>query len=145
MNENIELVKHIYKDSEMATYTITELLNDLKEKDNKIKDIGENILKEYQHFLLESKKLLEDDNEELPSSGMMSKIGAKIGIIKDVTNDNSDSSIADMLIKGISMGSIEMEKKISNYKDKVDKKYMDLANNFLKFQEKSINELKKYL
>ena len=31
---------------------------------------------------------------------------------KEVKKDNSDAAIADMLIKGVSMGSIEMEKKI---------------------------------
>ena len=43
------------------------------------------------------------------------------------------------------MGSIEMEKQIKNYKDHVDKDDMKLAKKFLKFQEKAIEELKKYL
>ena len=38
-----------------------------------------------------------------------------------------------------------MEKKISLYKDSVEKEYLKLAKDFLKFQEKTIDELKKYL
>ena len=38
-----------------------------------------------------------------------------------------------------------MEKQIKNYKDRVDKDDMKLAKKFLKFQEKAIEELKKYL
>ena len=37
MKHNNELLKHIYKDASMATYTITTLLEDLKDKNNKIK------------------------------------------------------------------------------------------------------------
>ena len=59
--------------------------------------------------------------------------------------DNSDAAMAEMLIQGISMGSIEIEKQIKNYKDHVDKDDMKLAKKFLKFQEKAIEELKKYL
>lgn len=35
MKENCELLEHIYKDSEMASYTLTKLIRDLKDKDNK--------------------------------------------------------------------------------------------------------------
>ena len=66
-------------------------------------------------------------------------------IKKEVNSDNSDSAIADMLIKGISMGSIDMEKKISEYKNEVNKTDLELANNFKKFQEETIEQLKQYL
>jgi len=68
-----------------------------------------------------------------------------MGISKEVKDDNSDSAIADMVIQGISMGSIEMEKKIAAYKDQIDKEYLSIARDFLKFQQKTINDLKKFL
>lgn len=40
-------------------------------------------------------------------------MAASMGIGKEVRSDNSDSSIADMLIKGISMGTLDMQKKIA--------------------------------
>ena len=69
----------------------------------------------------------------------------KMGISKEVKSDNSDSAIADLLIKGISMGSIDMEKKIEQYKDEVSNNELELAREFLKFQEKTIDKLKDYL
>lgn len=145
MNEKIELLKHIYKDSEMASYTIEELLQDLKDKDNKIKKLVQELLNSYQEFLYKSKDILKSKNEELPQNGVMNKIGAKMGIDKNVRNDNSDSSIADMLIKGISTGIIDTEKKINDYNDVVNKETLDLAKKFLTFQEESIEKLKGYL
>ena len=70
---------------------------------------------------------------------------AGTSIKKEVNNDNSDSSIADMLIKGISMGSIDMEKKIHAYDKDVNKEDLSMAKEFLKFQEKCIDKLKAYL
>lgn len=145
MNENLELYKHILKDSDMSIFSLTELLKDLKDKDNKIKATVEDILKGYERYLEETKAYLETHDIKLEYDGMMAKMGAGMGIKMEVFNDNSDSSIADMLIKGISMGTIDMEKKISDYKDEVDKDELKFAKDFYKFQEDVIDNLKKYL
>ena len=50
-----------------------------------------------------------------------------------------------MIIKGISTGSTQMEKKIKAYDKEVDKSDIDVAREFLKFQEKTIDKLKEYL
>lgn len=145
MKEKNELLLHIYKDAEMGAYTITKLLEDLKEKDNKIKGTLEKTLKDYQKFASKSKEYLEKDNAEIKENNMFSKVMAKMGINKEVTRDNSDASIADMLIKGISMGSIDMEKKIKDYQKEVDKNELNFAKKFLEFQEKTIEIYKDYL
>lgn len=145
MKENFELYEHIYKDAEMSCYTLEKLMKNLKEKDNKIKRVLEDILKEYTSFLTSTKKELEDNNIELEKTDSMTKMMANMGIKKEVKNDNSDSSIADLLIQGISMGTIDMEKKIKAYDKDVNKNQLNFAKKFLKFQEAAIEELKKYL
>lgn len=143
--EKNELLEHLYKDASMAIYTTQKLLDDLKEKDNKMKGVIEDILKKYQHFETEAKKLLKKEDIKPLEEGMMTKMMAAMGINKEVKKDNSDASIADMLIKGVSMGSIEMEKKIKDYEKEVDSKSLALAQEFLKFQEETIEKLKAYL
>lgn len=145
MNENLELLEYIYKDSDMSVITLEKLLQELNDKDNKIKKKTEEILKSYEDFLSKSKKLLNKFDSPLEENSYIAKIGAKMGIKKEVKSDNSDAAIADMLIKGISMGSIDIEKKITNYKKVVNKKYLDFASEFLKFQQKTIEELKAFL
>ena len=115
------------------------------EKDNKIKGVIEDILKEYEKYYIESKEYLESNNTSLDENTPLSKMGASMGIKKEVKSDNSDASIAEVLIQGIAMGSLDMEKRITNYKKEVDKKELKFAEEFLKFQQKTINELKKYL
>lgn len=145
MNDNIELMKHIYKDAEMARFTLRELLQDLKEKDNKIKAKIEEIIEKYEDYIKNTKEKLLENKVEPEEEGFMAKMGANMGIKKEVKADNSDANIADMLIKGVSMGSVDIEKKIKDYKESANKETLKLAHSFLKFQQTQIEDLKKYL
>ena len=51
MNENNELLMHLYQINDMGVKSTTKLINLLKNKDNKIKKILENELKEYEKYL----------------------------------------------------------------------------------------------
>lgn len=146
MNENLEIVNHIFKDSEMSISTLTKLSNTLEKKDNKIKDAIEDILKGYERYYKEAKKILTKEGRKKEKNSLITKMMANMGIDKEVKNDNSDSKMADMLIKGISMGSIDLEKKLKKYKDKeIDEKINELATDFKKFQDDCITKLKEYL
>ncbi len=145
MKPQNELLMHIYKDCDMSITTLEKLLKELVEKDNKIKDAIEDILKSYEQFLKDTKKRLHKEHVEGESNGLFTKMMANMGVAKEVKNDNSDASMADMLIKGITMGTLDMEKKIKQYKESVDKKDLKFANEFLEFQQQSIEKLKKYL
>lgn len=145
MKENNEVLILIYKDCDMSVSVLSKLLKDLKEKDNKIKDSVEDVLKEYQSFKDQTKELLDKDGVKPEKENFVTKIMGNMGVSKEVKEDNSDSSIADMLVKGISMGSIDMEKKLSQYKDYLDDNLKEFVESFLKFQESAIDKLKKYL
>lgn len=145
MNENNELLEYIYQESQMAKYSLEKLLNEIKEKDNKIKKDVEDILKRYEIYNKEIKKQLKKEKIIPKENSFMAKIGVSIGIKKEVINDNSDSSIADMIIKGMSMGVLDIEKKISQYDEIADRKIIKVAEDFLNFQQISIKKLKKYL
>ena len=146
MDESLEIVNHIYKDSEMAISTLTKLSTTLEKKDNKIKDTVEDIIKGYERYFKDAKKILNKNNCKKEKNGIVTKVMANMSIDKEVKDDNSDSAMADMLIKGISMGSIDLEKKLAKYKDKeIDDKVLELANDFKDFQDEIINKLKEYL
>lgn len=145
MQEKFEILEHVHNDSAMAIHSIEKLIEKLKDKDNKIKGYIEDILEKYKEFEEKSRDILEENDKEIAEPSFMVKMGSSMGISKEVDLDNSDSAIADLLIEGISMGSIEMEKKLKQYEKDLDKEHKKLAKDFLKFQEKTIDELKKYL
>lgn len=145
MNENIELLNYIYQDSQMGISSLTTMIRKLNGKDNKIKKLIEDELKEYELYKKESEKYLKKYKAEKKEESMTAKVMAKMKLNFDIMKDNSDAKIADILIKGFTMGTIDMDKKIDEYKDNVDKNIIKLAKNFLDFQNKNIELLKEFL
>lgn len=145
MDETNELLEYMYEDCEMSTMSLTTLLEELQGKDNKIKRTVEDILKKYEHFLKETKKLLKEHKMKPKSVNMMAKTATKMGIKKNVKNDNSDSKISDIVIQGLVMGIVDISKRIDSFEKEANKDVVKLANQILEFQEKSVEQLKAYL
>lgn len=145
MKTENELLLYIYQDCQMAVSNLTTLINSINDKDNKIKKDVEKHLKGYEKYLKESERLLKKHDVKPKDKGLMASVGSFIGIKKEISKDNSDARIADMLIKGLTMGTIDINKKIDNFKDETAKNVLNLASDLLKFQEDSIEDLKRYL
>ncbi|MBP3920878.1 MAG: hypothetical protein J6D28_04860 [Bacilli bacterium] len=145
MNENNELLMHINETADMGVKSTEKLLDLLKNKDNKIKFVLEEELKKYEEILKESSKLLKKANLEPKGASLMAEMMSKMEMKMDIKNDNSDSKVASILIQGFTMGTIEMNKKISDYEKQTDEKIIKLAKETLKFQELEIEKLKKFL
>ncbi len=145
MDENLELLTHIYETAEMGSYTITTLINKIKNKENKIKYTLEKEIKEYEKYINTTEKLLLKNGIKPQKSSLMAKVGSNIGIMRETMMDNSDSALAQMLIEGITMGVTVMSAKISSYKKNADRKTLKLAQKFLEFQEEEIEKLKAFM
>lgn len=145
MNANTEILEYIYKDANMGAESITTLIKTLQSKDNKIKPVLEEELKKYEEYIKKSEKQLKKLKVELKEFSTMAKMSSWMGIKMEMLKDNSDARIADMLIKGLTMGTIDMNKRIDNYEKIVDKDVLKLAKEFKSFQEDSIEKLKVYL
>lgn len=145
MKEKNELLMHIYDVSYMGEYSTNKLLSTLKNKNNKIKSLLEDELKEYESYKKKSEKLLKKTKIEIPKTSILTKMSSNMGIMMETMKDNSDASIASMLVQGFTMGIVEMETKINNYKEEVNKNTIKLAKNLLKFQQKEIENLKTFM
>lgn len=145
MNENMELLNFVYENAEMGVHTLNILSDTLRKRDNKIKGLIEDELKEYNNFLKESEKLLKKNKIEPKKTNLMAKLSSKMGITMETMKDNSDPAIASMVIEGLTMGIVEIQTKIENYKKLVDKKILKLSIKFLKFQEEEIEKLKIFM
>ena len=145
MKEKNELLMHIYDVSYMGEYSTNKLLSTLKNKNNKIKSLLEDELKEYESYKKKSEKLLKKTKIEIPKTSILTKMSSNMGIMMETMKDNSDASIASMLVQGFTMGIVEMETEINNYKEEVNKNTIKLAKNLLKFQQKEIENLKTFM
>lgn len=145
MDETNELLECIYQDSYMATKNLETLLQEIKDKDNKIKFELENILKEYEKYLKKAKSLLKSNKVKPKKTSPFAIMGAKMKMKKDVKKDNSDSKISDIVIQGLVMGVIDINKRLDNYRNEVSKDLINLCNELLVFQQDAIDKLKTYL
>ena len=145
MDETNEILECMYQNCYMATKNLESLLDLIKDKDNKIKKDTEEILKKYEVYLKDIKKLLKSNKIKPKKVSMFALMGAKMKMKKDVKKDNSDSKISDIIIQGLVMGVIEINKRLDNYKGEIDQETFKLTNNLLKFQQISIDKLKAYL
>lgn len=145
MNKECTLIEKIYKDAAMGRYSTQKLMENLKGKDNKITDDVEEIFEGYSSFEEKAKEVFISCNMTPEEEGSIAKMMSSMGIMKEVLTDNSDPAIADLLIQGISMGVIEMEKRIKGASDDINKDHIKLAKEFLKFQEKAQKKMEKYL
>ena len=145
MNQNSELLLYIYQNAEMGVKSTTQLINLLNKSDNKIKTTVEKQLKGYEGFLKKSQNLLKKNKISPKGTNIIAKISSSIGISIEFMKDNSDAKIADMLIRGFTMGNIDIDKLIDKYKNEADKNIIHLAKELKKFGEENIELLKSYL
>ncbi len=145
MNENNELLMFIYKNADMGVKSTNKLIRLLNTRDNKIKNVVEGELKGYENFLKKSKAMLKKNKVEPKSSSLMADISSSIAMDMEFMKDNSDAKIADILIRGFTMGNIEIDKKIKKFEDDADKDILKLAKDLKKFGEINIDLLKPYL
>ena len=146
MDENNELLMYIYENADMGVKSTTKLIKLLNTSDNKIKNVVEGELKGYEHFLKESKALLKKNKIESPKKpSIIAQVSSSIAMDMEFMKDNSDAKIADILIRGFTMGNIEIDKKIEKFKEDADKSILKLAKELKKFGEVNIDLLKPYL
>ena len=110
-----------------------DLKNDLKFQYDKYNEILNQVNNELSKFGEFPKEL----NPMQKAMGWMS-------IEWNTMNDKSDSKISEMMLQGTNMGIIEGEKLLNNNPD-APKQTKNILNEFIKFQENTVEQLKKYL
>ncbi len=144
-DENMELLEFVYENAEMGYYTTNDLIEKIKSKENKIKPLLQVELKEYAKHIKKCEKILESKDIDPKKSSGIAKISSKLGIMMETMKDNSDSAIAQMIVQGLTMGSVSLTSKIDKYKECADKRTLKIAKNYLKYLEVEIERLKEYM
>ena len=142
MNNNLEFLNFISKNSEMGFSSIKDLFDEVDSEE--FREILKKQRQKYEEIYNEASELIDNYDEEQKGVTSMEKFTSYIMIKMNLLTDKSINHIAEMMIKGSNMGIIDIRKKLNTYKD-IDKRVKKLGEKLLETEENNIEELKPFL
>ncbi|CEH36186.1 hypothetical protein [Romboutsia lituseburensis] len=142
MNQNAELLNFIYQNSQMGIEALQKLVSITK--DSEFNKCLQSQLNEYKLINSNAVKKLNENGYDEKGIGTLTKIQSYIMLNIQTMMDKSPSHIAEMLITGSTMGTIDAIKNIKKYKD-AEPSILELMNDLKKFEENNIEQLKAFL
>lgn len=140
--QEIEILKEINKDAKMGMDSLTMVTK--KVQDEKFKKLLNNQHDEYQNIFDRTQELLVQENKNIQDVTTMQKVMAWTGIQMNTLNDKSNSKLSELLIQGNDMGVIKGTK-LLNESNFTTPEIENLLSDFVRLQEKNIDDLKKFL
>lgn len=142
MNQNAELLNFIYQNSQMGIEALQKLVSITT--DSEFNKCLQSQLDEYKLINSKAVKKLNENGYDEKGIGTLTKIQSYIMLNIQTMMDKSPSHIAEMLITGSTMGTIDAIKNIKKYKD-AEPSILELMNDLKKFEENNIEQLKAFL
>ena len=140
--QEIEILKEISKDSKMGMDSITMVGKKVQDEDfKKLLDEQHN---EYQNIFDRTQEILKQHGETIEDVPAMQKMMGWMGIQMNTMNDKSNSQLSELLIQGNDMGIIKGHK-LLNGSNFTTPEIENLLSDFVRLQEKNIDDLKKWL
>ena len=140
--QEIEILKEISKDAKMGMDSVTMVTK--KVQDEKFKELLDEQHNEYQNIFDRTQELLVKHDENIKDVPPMQKMMAWTGIQMNTMNDKSNSQLSELLIQGNDMGVIKGIK-LLNGSNFTTPEIENLLSDFVRLQEKNIDDLKKFL
>lgn len=142
MDNNINVLDELNKGCSMGMVALDYIIK--KSDENEFNKLLTNQYKEYEDLSNRINELYDEyTSDKIHETSFIEKAMTWYGIQKDTIMNNSISKIAELLINGTNMGIIEGRKLINN--KKMDKDIHKLCSEYIKMQEKYLEELKEFL
>lgn len=140
--KEFEILKEINQNAKMGMDSLSTVLK--KSQDTKFKDLLNTQHNEYQNIYDRTQELLVKNNLQMEDTPTMQKAMSWMGIQLNTVNDTSNSKLSELLIQGNDMGIIKGTKLLNNHSF-LDSEIKNILSDFVRLQEKNIDNLKKYL
>lgn len=140
--KEIQILKEINKDAKMGMDSLNMVTD--KVQDEKFKKLLNEQHNEYQNIFDRTQELLVQNKEDMEDVPSMQKVMAWTGIQMNTLNDKSNSKLSELLIQGNDMGVIKGTKLLHECSFTTPE-IENLLSDFVRLQEKNIDDLKKFL
>ncbi len=138
------LLDDLYKNLKMGTTSTTDILGrvrdpDLRAEMTKTIDGFEGLASRVSKLMIEAGITPKEEN-------MLTKAGAKIGMAMNTATDSTSEHLAEMMIKGLTMGVTELYRDIGEAEEVgISGEALSLAKDALAFEENAVEKFKTYL
>ncbi len=144
MEKTPELLCYIYKNVKMGSDAIVDLLP--KVEDSKFKSALTEQMHGYERFASEAEKQLTPMGIKPREEPMMKKAMSKMGIAMNTMMDPSVGHMAEMLIKGSTMGITDMTKHVREFEGEgCPDEALKLGRELITFEQNNIEKMKTFL
>ncbi len=138
------LLSEVYRNVRMAEDSIINLMPKVTEE--KLKNMLTVQISVYSAFSSRAAKELAEAGVKPEEENMMTKMGAKWGIMMNTLKDSTQEHLAQMLIEGTTMGVGELLRVIRDAQNNgIGGEPLRLANDVLSYEEQVVEEMKGYL
>ena len=129
-DSNLDAINEVYKNASVALLSISNVMPEIVDT-----ELKKEILEEYDGYekiLGEITKYMTEKGYEAKEVGTMKKFMMKSGIKMNTMVDDSESNIAQIMIKGTVMGITELCELINNSETVTDRKIIEYAEELKK-------------
>ncbi|HIR56571.1 MAG TPA: hypothetical protein IAA54_02800 [Candidatus Gallacutalibacter pullicola] len=141
-NQNQDLLEEVYRATQMGLEGIRAVTPKIEDTQLKKEIRREEAV--YQKFVSRAEEMLAAKGAIPQTHDGVKKAMLWGSVQMNTLMDSSPEHMAELLINGTTMGIVDMTKKISELGDS-DAGARRLAEDFINFEEKSVEQLKKYL
>ena len=139
---NINVLDEISKGCSMGENALKDIME--KADDNDFKKLLKKHLEQYEAISKKIEDLYDEYSDDEPHElNVMEKTMTWYGIQMRTMTDSSTSKLAELLMQGNNMGIIEGRRLLNN--KEMSKDIEKVTDEFVKMQEKAVEELKEYL
>ena len=142
MSQGVNLLQHVYRNAEMGRGTIPQVMQ--VSADPALRSILGDQLREYERISRQTGQILEQRGSPPQGSGEMRDFVSGVMIRMKTLTDKSASHIAEMMIQGSTMGTIQMTRQLHSC-EAADGEALALALRLLRTEENNIAQMKRFL
>ncbi len=139
-----KFLDQLYKNVKMGAESIIDLMPKVSDEKMRAEMTAE--LEHYEGFSKKIRNILFGMGEEPKEESFMAKAMTKMGITFNTMTDQTTSHIADIMIQGATMGITDTTKLVREHENTAcSEEALRLARDSIKYEEESIERLKKFL
>ena len=140
----LSLLEAMYKNVKMGADSIIDIMP--KVTDESMRQELTSELERYEKFSREIETLVLDMGEEAKDQGILAKIGTKMSVAMNTMVDASTSHIAEMMIKGGTMGITDATRLLREYEStSCSEEALSITRRIIKYEEETVERLKRFL